>query len=103
MIQEPYLQTVKGVDGPIIKFGRWVACGRLKELPIVGRESEGGKPLFLETEEGVIYQLAQNEDSYLMIMPYCRRDGKDIKPHSLNLTFTEQLLVSQKKESSEEE
>ena len=91
------------MQGRVFKFGRWIACGRFKELPIVGREDEGGVPLYMETDEGVIYKLTQNEDSFLMVTPLCRRDGKEIEPRKLSLNFTEQLFIPSKKEDSEEE
>ena len=95
------LKSLKNIEGPIFRFGTSIACERFKNLPIVGREEEGGEPLFFETEDGVIYKFAQSEKHELMILALFRRDGGKIKPHDPNLIFIETQFVAKKKGDSE--
>ncbi len=83
----------KEVANQTIKFGISIAYERFRNLPFVGREKEGGEPLYMESNQGVIYKLAQSEDNMLLMMPLFRRDGKKIKPHNLKLDFIETKFI----------
>ena len=93
MTLKKHSEILKEVANQTIKFGTSIAYERFGNLPFVGREKEGGEPLFMESDQGIIYKLAQSEDNKLMIMPLCRRDGKKIKPHNLKFDFIETKFI----------
>lgn len=103
MKADAQFESLKEIERRVFKFGTSMACDRFKDLPVVGRENDGGEPLFFETEEGIIYEFAQSERHELMIIAHCRRDGSEVKPHDLKLTFIETQYLSRKKENSKEE